>query len=48
MIDLLEQIGIVQRKTNRSFKIVPAIIMLLLMVTFVGTTVYILVSSLNS
>ncbi len=47
MINLLERIGIVQRESNRSFKMLPAIIMLLLMVTFVGTTLYILFSSMS-
>jgi hypothetical protein len=47
MINLLERIGIVQNESNRSFKLIPAIIMLLLMVSFVGTIVYILFSSID-
>jgi hypothetical protein len=47
MINLLERIGIVQRERNKSFQVVPAIIMMLLMATFVGTTVYILISSMQ-
>lgn len=47
MINLLERIGIVQNESNKSFRPVPAIIMLLLMLTFVGTTIYILISGLN-
>jgi hypothetical protein len=47
MIHLLERIGVVQKETNRSFKMMPAIIMLVLMLTFVGTTLYILISSMN-
>ncbi len=47
MIQLLERMGVVQKETNRSFKMLPAIIMMLLMLAFVGTTLYILISSLN-
>lgn len=47
MIQLLERIGVVQKKSNRSFQMIPAIIMLVLMLTFVGTTLYILISSMN-
>jgi hypothetical protein len=47
MIELLERIGVVQKESNRTFQWIPAIIMLVLMLTFVGTTLYILVSSLN-
>ena len=47
MINLLERIGIVQNESNKSFRPVPAIIMLVLMLTFVGTTLYILISGLD-
>ena len=47
MLQLLERIGIVQKESNRNFNLVPAIIMLLLMLSFVGTTLYILISSLG-
>lgn len=47
MLQLLERIGLVQRESNQSFQPIPAIIMLILMLTFVGTTFYILISSMN-
>lgn len=46
MINILERLGIVSQETNRSFRTTPAVIMMLLMLTFVGTTFYILISSL--
>ena len=47
MLNLLERIGIVQNESNKHFRPVPAIIMLVLMLSFVGTTLYILISSLD-
>lgn len=47
MIQILERIGVVQKESNRPFQMIPAIIMIVLMLTFVGTTLYILISSLN-
>lgn len=47
MIDFLERIGVVRKENNPTFKLAPALIMMLLMAAFVGTTVYILISSLS-
>jgi hypothetical protein len=46
MINLLERIGIVRKEHNNGFKTVPAIITMLLVLFFVGTTFYVLISSL--
>jgi hypothetical protein len=46
MINFLEAIGAIKNKT-KEFKIAPAIIMMILMLLFLGTTVYILIASLN-
>lgn len=48
MIHLLERMGIVQKESNTKFRTLPAIVMLALMLTFVGTTLYILVSTMMS
>jgi hypothetical protein len=48
MIQILERIGIVQKNSNANFRVLPAIVMLVLMLTFVGTTLYILFSSMTS
>jgi hypothetical protein len=47
MIRFLESIGIVQKETNKGFQMLPAIVMMVLMLAFVGTTLYILISSLS-
>lgn len=46
MINILERIGIVRKEHNNGFKPVPAIITLLLVLFFVGTTFYVLINSL--
>ncbi|WP_162944445.1 hypothetical protein [Flavisolibacter nicotianae] len=47
MIQFLERIGIVRKETRNSFKMGPAVALMVLMAAFVGTTVYILISSLS-
>lgn len=47
MIQFLERIGIVKKETRNGFKMGPAVALMVLMATFVGTTVYILISSLS-
>jgi len=47
MIHFLESLGIVKKDTNTPFNMASAILMMLLMLTFVGTTLYILISSLS-
>ena len=47
MMNFLESIGIVENETDRSFKMAPAIIMMVLMLAFFGTIVYICISSLD-
>lgn len=46
MLQFLERIGVVKSETN-SFKLIPAVVIMLLMLVFVGTTFYILISSLS-
>ena len=46
MINILERIGIVRKEHNNGFKPVAAIITLLLVLFFVGTTFYVLINSL--
>lgn len=48
MIKYLQKIGIVQQESNQQFKPVPALLIMVLMLTFVGTTLYILINSLSS
>jgi hypothetical protein len=48
MLHFLERIGFVRKESNSGFAMGPAVIMMLLMLGFVGTTVYILISSLAS
>ncbi|HEY1021374.1 MAG TPA: hypothetical protein VGE06_03635 [Flavisolibacter sp.] len=48
MINYLKKIGIVQQESNSQFKPVPAFLIMVLMLTFVGTTLYILINSLSS
>jgi hypothetical protein len=47
MLQFFERIGIVKNENSNNFKMVPAIVMMLLLLTFVGATIYILVSSLS-
>jgi hypothetical protein len=46
MIQFLETIGVIKNERSEDFKIAPAILIMILMLTFLGTTVYMLVSSL--
>ena len=48
MIKYLQKIGIMQQESNGPFKPVPALLILLLMLAFVGTTLYILINSLST
>ena len=48
MIKYLQKIGIVQQESNSPFKPVPALLIMVLMLTFVGTTLYILINSLST
>ena len=47
MIRFFERIGFVQQEASQGFQLVPAIFMMVLMLTFMGTTLYILISSLS-
>ena len=47
MIHFLESIGVIKNKKNGEFKIAPAIFMMVLMLAFIGTTLYIVISSLQ-
>jgi hypothetical protein len=47
MQNFLETIGVIKNKNSADFKMFPAILLMVLMLTFVGTTIYILISSLN-
>ena len=47
MIEILERIGFVKKENNNNFKMIPAIVILLLMLCFVGTTFYVLISGLD-
>jgi hypothetical protein len=47
MIHILETLGVLKDKKSGDFKMLPAILMMLLILTFMGATVYILVSSLQ-
>ena len=47
MINFLERMGIVKKEDSHHDKTGPAVIMVLLMAAFVGTTFYILFSSLD-
>lgn len=47
MLNFLQRVGVLRSKGNADFKIFPAVLMMLLMVMFIGTTVYVLVSSLQ-
>lgn len=46
MIQFLETIGVIKSDRSDDFKIAPAILMMVLMLTFLGTTIYMLISSL--
>lgn len=46
MQQFLETIGVIKSEKTAEFKMAPAILMLILMLAFMGTTVYMLVSSL--
>lgn len=46
MQQFLETIGVIKSEKSEEFKIAPAILMLVLMLAFMGTTIYMLVSSL--
>ncbi|HEV7331826.1 MAG TPA: hypothetical protein VGN63_12375 [Flavisolibacter sp.] len=48
MIKYLQKIGIVQQESNNHFKPIPAFLILVLMLAFVGTTLYILINSLST
>ncbi len=47
MIHFLETIGVLKDQKNVDFKMIPAVLMMLLMLTFFGAIVYILISSLQ-
>jgi hypothetical protein len=46
MQQFLETIGVLKSKRSEEFKIAPAILMMVLMLAFMATTIYMLVSSL--
>lgn len=47
MIRLLEEFGIVKDENNDTFKKGPFIVMLVLMLIFIGSSIYVLTSSLS-
>jgi hypothetical protein len=47
MMQFLESIGVVQNETDKSFKMAPAVVMMILMLAFLGSMIYIFAGSLD-